>query len=188
MDKALTTQLANIEKRTGKSLAALAKIVKSSGLTRHGEIRDMLKRDLGMGHGDANTLVHVVLKSDGESVAAASGKDAAAVLDEIYSGAKAPLRPIHDAVMSAIETFGPFEVAPKKGYVSLRGKKQFAMIGPATKTQVEIGLNMKDVAPTSRLIALPPGGMCQYKVRVGDAKEIDRELIGWIRTAYDRAR
>ena len=58
MDKALATQLANIEKRTGKSLDALAKIVKASGLSKHGEIRDMLKRDLGMGHGDANTLVH----------------------------------------------------------------------------------------------------------------------------------
>lgn len=185
MDKALATQLANIEKRTGKSLAALAKLVKSSGLTKHGEIRDMLKRDLGMGHGDANTLVHHVLQSDGASAAAAEGKGVAAVLDEIYAGAKAPLRPIHDAVMAEIETFGPFEIAPKKGYVSLRGKKQFAMIGPATKAQVEIGLNMKDVAPTARLVALPPGGMCQYKVRIADVKEVNRELIGWIRRAYD---
>ena len=185
MDKALATQLANIEKRTGKSLAELATLVTSSGLTRHGEIRDMLKRDLGMGHGDANTLVHHVLQSDGASAAAAAGTGIAAVLDEIYGGAKAPLRPIHDAVMAEIETFGPFEIAPKKGYVSLRGKKQFAMIGPATRTQVEIGLNMKDVAPTARLVALPPGGMCQYKVRVGDVTEVNRELIGWIRRAYD---
>ena len=45
--------------------------------------------DLGMGHGDANTLVHVVLKSDGASAAEAAGKGPADVLDEIYSGAKA---------------------------------------------------------------------------------------------------
>ena len=153
MDKALKTQLANIEKRTGKSLAALARSSKAAACSKHGEIRDMLKRDLGMGHGDANTLVHHVLKSDGASAADAAGKTADAVLDEIYAGAKAPLRPIHDALMSAIETFGPFEIAPKKGYVSLRGKKQFAMIGPATKTQVEVGLNMKDVKPTARLVA-----------------------------------
>jgi hypothetical protein len=182
MDKALATQLANIEKRTGKSLAELAKIVQSSGLGKHGDIRDMLKRDLGMGHGDANTLVHYVKQSDG---AAAEGKSISAVLDEIYTGAKASLRPIHDAVMAEVERFGPFEVAPKKGYVSLRGKKQFAMIGPATKTEVEIGLNMKDVAATSRLVALPPGGMCQYKVRVADVKDVNPELIGWIRRAYD---
>ena len=53
MDKALATQLANIEKRTGKTLAELAKIVRSSGLTRHGELVTMLQTTLGMGHGDA---------------------------------------------------------------------------------------------------------------------------------------
>lgn len=187
MDKALETQLANIEKRTGKSLAALTKIVRGSGLGKHGEIRDMLKRDLGMGHGDANTLVHYVLKSDGASAAAAAGTSPEAVLDQIYSGPKAALRPIHDRLMKAIDAFGPFEVAPKKGYVSLRGKKQFAMIGPATKTQVEVGLNMKDVPATARLVALPPGGMCQYKVRLTDPGEVDAELIGWIRRAYTAA-
>ena len=70
LDKALATQLANIEKRSGKSLAELAAFIKASGLSRHGEIRDLLKRDLELGHGDANTLVHHVLKSDGASAAA----------------------------------------------------------------------------------------------------------------------
>ena len=58
IDKATATQLANIEKRTGKTLAQLEKVVTGSGLTKHGELVAMLKQDLGMGHGDANTLVH----------------------------------------------------------------------------------------------------------------------------------
>lgn len=187
MDKALATQLSNIEKRTGKRLADLTAIVKSSGLTKHGEIRDMLKKDLGMGHGDANTLVHHVLKSDGASAAKASGKSTSGVIDDIYTGPKAALRPIHDTLMSVIQSFGPFEIAPKKGYISLRRKKQFAMIGPATNTRVEVGLNMKDVPGTDRLVALPPGGMCQYRVKVTDASEVDATLIAWVRRAYDQA-
>jgi hypothetical protein len=187
MDKALATQLANIEKRTGKSLDALAAVVRTSGLTRHGEIRDMLKQDLGMGHGDANTLVHYVLKSDGTSAAEAAGKNTTDVLDDIYTGAKASLRPIHDRLMEAIQRFGEFEIAPKKGYVSLRRKKQFAMIGPATNTRVDVGLNMKDVPATGRLVAEKPGGMCQYKVKVAEAAEVDAELVAWIRRAYDAA-
>ena len=187
MEKAVQTQLANIEQRTGKSLDALAALVKSSGLTKHGEIRDMLKRDLGMGHGDANTLVHYVLQSDGASAARAVGASPDAVLDGIYSGAKASLRPIHDRLMLAIDNFGPFEIAPKKGYVSLRRKKQFAMIGPGTNTRVDVGLNMKGVAETSRLKALPPGGMCQYQVRLTSAEEVDQQIVAWIRTAYDSA-
>ena len=90
-------------------------------------------------------------------------------------------------LLPRIEELGEFEIAPKKGYVSLRGRKQFAMIGPATKTQVEVGLNLKDARATARLIALPPGGMCQFKVRVSAPAEVDAELIGWIRRAYDAA-
>ena len=187
MDKALATQLANIEKRTGKTLDELARVIRSSGLTRHGEIRDMLKRDLAMGHGDANTLVHVTLKSDGASAADAAGHTGDDVLDGIYAGPKAALRPVHDALVAEIRGFGPFDVAPKKGYVSLRRRKQFAMIGPATATQVEVGLNMKDVPATARLKAVPAGGMCQYKVRLGGVGEVDAELVTWLRRAYDSA-
>ena len=87
--------------------------------------------------------------------------------------------------MAAITRFGTFEIAPKKGYVSLRRKRQFAMIGPSTNTRVEVGLNMKGVPATPRLIVQPPGGMCQYKVNITDVKEVDDELIAWIKQAYE---
>lgn len=187
LEKALATQLANIEKRTGKSLGELARIVKASGLTKHGEIRDMLKRDLGMGHGDANTLVHHVRKADEAASGVKKSTTAEDSLDDIYSGVKAALRPIHDRLMAAIAKFGDFEIAPKKTYVSLRRKKQFATIGPATNTRVEVGLNMKGVPATERLLAMPDMSMCQYKVKVTDAAEVDAELIGWIKRAFDSA-
>ena len=182
VDKATATQLKNIEMRTGKTLAQLNAIVDKSGLTKHGQVRDMLKKDLGMGHGDANLVATLYFRSK-EPVAAAGGDP----LDEIYAGPKAGLRPIHDKLMAAIGRFGEFEVAPKKGYVSLRRKKQFAMIGPGTKTRLDVGINMKGVAATGRLVALPPGGMCQYRVSLTDVKEVDAELVGWIRQAYDAA-
>src|SRR3989304_1432280 len=114
-EKALETQLNNIQTRTGKTLDQLYAIIRKSGLTKHGEIRDMLKTDLGMGHGDANTLVHFYFKSDGESAAKAKGASTDDVISEIYSGAKADLQRIHERLMTAINKFGPFEIAPKKG-------------------------------------------------------------------------
>lgn len=185
MDKALATQLANIEKRSGKTLAELGEILRASGLARHGELRDYLKRELGMGHGDANTTVHYVLGSGG--AAGSEGKGGDEVLDAIYTGPKAALRPIHDKLMAAIGQFGEFEIAPKKGYLSLRRKKQFAMLGPATNTRFELGLNMKGVPATERLLEQAPGGMCNYKVRLQDAAEVDAEVIAWARQAYDSA-
>jgi hypothetical protein len=185
IDKATQTQLDNIQKKTGKSLDQLAAIVKKSGLTRHGEIREYLKHELGLGHGDANTLVHVVLQSDGQR--AAEGKSSDQVLDEIYTGSKAHMRPIHEKLMKEIGKFGEFEIAPKKGYVSLRRKKQFVMIGPRTNTRFEVGINAKDLTKNPRLLEQPKGSMCNYIVNVTDAKEVDSELVSWIKSAYEGA-
>ncbi len=185
--QAYETQLKNIQTKTGKSLDELCAIVQQSGLTKHGELRDMLQRDLGLGYGDANTLVHYARESDGERAAAAKGATTEDVLAEIYAGPKAALRPIHDTLMAAIDGFGAFEVAPKKGYVSLRRKRQFAMIGPATNTRVEVGINRKDLMATERLVAMPAGSMCHFKVKITDAAEVDGELIGWVREAYNGA-
>jgi len=185
LDQARDTQLKNIEARTGRTLAQLRTLLAASGLAKHGELRSFAMEKLGLGYGDANALVHLALASDGQS--AAAGKSDADVLAEIYAGKKAPLRPIHDAVMAATAKFGEFAVAPKKGYVSLRRKKQFAMVGPGSATRVDVGLNMKGVAATDRLLAEKPGGMCQYKVKLTSPSEVDAELIGWIRQAYDLA-
>jgi hypothetical protein len=185
MDKAIATQLANIEKRTGKTIDELTRVLSASGLTKHGDLREFLKREIGIGHGDANLLVHHALKSDGASAAADKSTDD--VLDEIYAGPKAALRPLHDAVMAVVEKLGPFEIAPKKGYVSLRRKKQFAMVGPATKTAVEIGLNAKELPGDSRLVVVPAGAMCNYKVRVSTASEVDARVTDWLKRAYESA-
>jgi len=178
VDKALATQLANIQKKTGRTLEELSAIIAGSGLTKFGEQREFAKTTLGLGHGDANTLIHTISKPAAEP---------AAESDEIYVGPKAHMRPIHDVLLKEIGKFGEFEIAPKKGYVSLRRKKQFAMIGPATNTRFEVGLNLKGVAGAGRLEELPPKGMCSHKVKLAGISEVDGELLGWIRTAYDQA-
>jgi hypothetical protein len=183
VDKATETQLRNIQTRTGKTLDELFAIIRATGLAKHGEIREALKRDLGMGHGDANALAGAFLKSDGQG-AGATPDD---VLDGIYTGPKAGLRPIHERLLAAVDELGPLEIAPKKGYVSLRRKKQFAAVGPTTKTRVDVGLNMKGVPATSRLIELPAGGMCQYRVSLTSSGEVDQELMAWVKQAYDAA-
>lgn len=174
--KAVATQLANIEKRTGRSISELSALVRASGLTKFGEMREFAKTSLGMSHGDANALVKAM-----------DSTPAPAAPDEIYVGAKAHMKPIHELLLAEIGKFGPFEVAPKKGYVSLRRKKQFAMIGPATNTRFEVGLNLKGVAGGGRLEEMPPKGMCSHKVKLTGAAEVDGELLGWIREAFEQA-
>lgn len=184
VDKALETQIKNIEAKTGKSLAELAKHINNSSLAKHGELRDMVKNDFGLGYGDANTLVHVAKR-----MAAGDEKEKTIteVVQGIYTGKKEPLIPLHNSVMLQIEKLGEFEIAPKKTYLSLRRKKQFATVGPGSKGRVEIGLNMKGVEGTSRLEALPPGRMCQYRIYLSGPAEVDDELMGWIGVAFESA-
>lgn len=184
VDQATQTQINNIQSKTGQSLAELYALITASGFDKHGQIRDFLKQELGLGHGDANTLAHF-WRNEGAGTAAPPPP--ADVLAEIYTGNKAELRPLHEQIMAAIDQLGEFELAPKKGYVSLRRKKQFAMVGPASKGRVEVGLNMKGIPATDRLVEQPAGGMCQYKVYLTDTAEVDDELLGWVRTAYEGA-
>jgi hypothetical protein len=186
---ALLTQLRNIQAKTGKSLAELHAVIADSGLAKAGERRALLMERFKLGYGDANTVALLYGKPlpSLEPGAVVAAVPAGAALDAIYAGPKAPLRALHDAVMAIVRGFGPFEEAPKKAYISLRRSKQFAMLGPATQKAIEIGLNAKALSGSARLKAMPAGGMCPYTVRVSAPAEIDAELAGWLRTAYDAA-
>ncbi len=187
---ATLTQLRNIQAKTGKTIAELHAALAASGLARTGERRTLLMEQFKLGYGDANAVALCYGKpvpALGAAAPQAVDTGGGDPLDGIYTGAKAPLRALHQAVLKVIDGFGTFEQAPKKAYVSLRRKKQFAMIGPATQSQIEIGLNAKALPPAARLKAMPPGGMCPYTVRVAAAQEIDAELERWLRAAYDAA-
>jgi len=161
--------------------------VTASGLSKHGEIREMLMRELGLGYGDANSLVHAIRQTDGVLDASARGLNTDSVLDEIYSGSRVALRPIHDALLARIVTFGEYETLPKKGYVSLRRKKQFAMIGPGTNTRLDVGINAREFAADPRLLEQPKGSMCNYIVRLTAVDQVDETLFGWLRSAFESA-
>lgn len=191
---ATLTQLRNIQGRSGKTIAELHAALDAAGLARHGEKRSWLMSTFQLGYGDAHAVVlaqaHPALLAqlDGVLPAAVPAASAADPLDGIYAGAKAHLRPLHEQVMHLVAALGAHEVAPKKSYVSLRRQKQFAMVGPATKDLIEIGLNAKGLLPEhARLKLQPPGSMCSHALRLGQAAEVDAELLGWLKAAYNAA-
>ena len=188
---ATLTQLRNIQTKTGKTIAELHAVLAGSGLAKTGERRTLLMEQFKLGYGDANAVALFYGKPVPDlGATAAPAKPAVAdgdPLAAIYTGAKAGLRPLHESVMAFVNSLGPFESAPKKAYISLRRKKQFAMVGPATQDAIEIGLNAKDLPAHARLKVQPPGSMCQATTRISTAKEVDAALKAWIKQAYDAA-
>jgi hypothetical protein len=184
IDQAWQTMIQNLEEKTGKSLAEWVKIATGSKLAKHGEVVKFLKTEHGLGHGYANLIAHSLKAESGEGKAAADDPVAAQ-----YAGEKAGLLPIYDALVAAARKFGgDVEVSPKKTYVSLRRNKQFALIQPTTKTRVDVGINLKGVSPKGRLEASGSfNAMVSHRVRVENAKEVDKELIGWLKDAYGQA-
>ncbi len=189
VDEGLEAQIRNIEQQYGKSLNEWIAIVKESGLTKHTDKVAMLKSQYSMSHGSAHRVALKAREADAASIvkaAEASGRDPAALL---YSGKKAGLKPLHDALMTAITTFGDdIELAPKKGYVSLRRKKQFAMIQPTTATRIDLGLILKEVPATERLeSAVGFNALFTHRVRVNTINDVNAQVISWLKQAYDLA-
>lgn len=182
MDKATQTMIENLYKNTGKTLEEWIAIVKQQQLKKHGETVKFLKETHGLTHGFANLIAHKAKGSD-----AGSADNPEDLITKQYKD-KEQFKPIYDRLIAEIQSFGQdIEIAPKNTYVSLRRKKQFAILNPATKTRFEIGINLKGQEAKGKLEAEKPNAMCSHKINITSIKDIDNEVIGWIKTAYDNA-
>ena len=172
----LKTMLNNIPQKTGKTLDAWKKLIEKSGHEKHGQIVKWLKTEHSVTHGFANLIA---------SKARETGEDLD-LIDAQYSGAKAGLKPVHDAIVKYALSLGKdVELAPKKSSHSLRRKKQFALITPATKTRIDLGLALKGDEATGRLEKY--NAMCSHRVRLETVKDFDKDVKAWMKDAYSRA-
>jgi Domain of unknown function (DUF5655) len=110
------------------------------------------------------------------------------LIDRQYAGAKAGLRPIYERVGPVIEALGDDVVPGLRGtYVSYGRPKQFALVQPSTRTRVDVGVRLPGVAPTERLREAGSfgSGSITHRVALGAPEDVDAELEGWLRAAYD---
>ena len=175
-DAQLATMLANVPEKTGKTLAEWKPLITASGMAKHSQILKWLKSEHGVTHGFANLIASQYLATDEDTDLIAAQ----------YQGAKAALRPLHDAIVKFATSLGTdVELAPKKTSHSLRRKKQFALITAATKTRIDLGLALKGEPTTERLEN--GNAMCSHRVRLESLGDLDAEVKEWIKDAYSRA-
>lgn len=173
----------NLKLNTGKTLEQWIDIVKKERLIKHGEIIKFLKDNHGFTHGFANLVAHKTKGSD-----AGSAENPDSLIESQYKG-KEHFKPLYDKLMGEIKAFGEdVQIAPKKIYVSLRRKKQFAILQPATKSRFEIGINLKGQEPKGKLeAARSSNSMCTHQINLSDTGDIDQEVINWLKYAYENA-
>ena len=167
----------NLPAKTGKSLSEWQAVVAASAAAKHGEIVKLLKSEHGVTHGFANLIAQ---KCIGNLDVSADD-----LVANQYKGKEA-LKPIHDAIVAHVKTYGAeLEISPKKTSVSLRRKKQFALIQPSTKTRIDLGINLKGEPAQGRLETM--SGMCTHKVKLTSVDDFDAEVQDWLKAAFERA-
>ncbi|WP_233356046.1 DUF5655 domain-containing protein [Henriciella aquimarina] len=174
----LESMKAGLEAKTGRPLEHWVKRVQDSGLEKHGEQLNMLKAE-GLGHGHANLVCQAAkgrFEADEDDLLAAQ-----------YAG-KEGLKPIYEALEAYAKSLGQdVDIAPRKTSVAFRRSKNFAVVTAATKSRLDLGLNLKGETGTLRLIEEKPGGMCTHKIKLQAAGEVDDEVKAWMKAAYERA-
>lgn len=176
------TMAANLLANTGKSLNDWVEIAKANPKGKHGETVKWMKETYDLGLFFADLIVHKANGTDSGSMSEGE------LIDLQYKG-KENLKPIYDMLLAEIVSYGTdVEIAPKKGYVSLRRKKQFACLKPATKTRFEIELIIKGQEASGVLEAISgAGAMCTHKIKIESESQITDEVMNWIRIAYEKA-
>ncbi|MBL8004769.1 MAG: DUF4287 domain-containing protein [Candidatus Kapabacteria bacterium] len=183
MDQAEQTMVENILKNTGIPLEEWLKIVQKEQFQKHSDIINFLKAKHSFTYGFANFIAHKSKKSD-----AGSHENKDDLISKQYEG-KEHFKSLYDLILKEILKFGDdIEVAPKISYVSLRRKKQFAMLQPKSKKQFEIGLNVKGFENEGVLQKITSNSsMCSHKIVIHSSEEVNEEVLNWIKTAYNTA-
>ena len=182
-EEAMKTMIDNLKKNTGKTLEEWIVILKAQKLEKHGQMIKFLKTEHGLTHGFANMIAHKTRGSDAGSV-----EDKDSLIEAQYKG-KEHFKPLYEKLMAEILTFGDdIEIAPKKAYVSLRRKKQFALLQAATKTRFEISLNIKNQEGSGCLeVVNKANSMCSHIIKIKGEEQLTQEVFDWIKKAYENA-
>lgn len=173
----------NLPEKTGRSLEQWLTLLAKSNLAKHGEIVKHLKSEHTVTHGFANLIAHHCIAGNEKDHSSTD------LVEALFTGPKADLRPIYEALIKMVGAFGSdVQISPKKTYVSLRRNKQFALIQPSTRDRVDLGINLKGQQPNRRLEASGSfNGMVSHRVRLTQTNEVNAQLKGWLRKAYDAA-
>ncbi len=179
--------LDNIKVKTGKKPEDFLELAKQKGLLEPGiktmELVTWLKSDFGLGHGHAMAIVNTFKFATGPKVTA-DGR-----IDKLFGGKKAAWREPYEELLGQLENFGTdVKTATTDSYLSLlRGINKFGII-QVTGGRMDIGIKNKDAEPTTRFESAGSwNAMVTHRVRITDPKQIDVEVLKWLKRAYDKA-
>src|SRR4051812_36912664 len=182
--------VATLKEKTGRSLDEWLEHIKSDGPPTTPERRDWLKKQYGHG---TNTAWWLAERAEGGGPWDDTPEDylalAPGMVDAMFAGPKAALRPICDRLLELAMALGDdVKACPCKTILPIYRAHVIAEIKPATRTRVDFGLALRDTKAKGRLI--DTGGFAKkdritHRIPVGSVAEIDAEVEAWLHKAYE---
>jgi len=182
--------VAELKQKTGRSLDEWLRLIKKSGPKDEKARREWLKNEYALG---TNTAWWLAERADGKGLDEDPElylKAAAANVEEMFSGAKAALRPIYDQLLkTGLKVGKDVKACPCQTIVPLYRNHVFAQIKPTTRTRIDLGFALGDMKPKGRL--LDTGGFAKkdritHRIPITSVAEIDDEVKHWLKVAYER--
>lgn len=183
--------IAELKQKTGRSLEEWLKHIEKAGPQDEKGRREWLKKEYGLG---TNTCWWLAERAEGKGEEAGDPdlylRAAEKYVDDMFSGGKAGLRPIYDALLKLGLKIGKdAKACPCQTIVPLYRNHVFAQIKPTTQTRIDMGFALGDMKPQGRLI--DTGGFAKkdritHRIPITSLKDIGDEVKRWMKVAYDK--
>jgi hypothetical protein len=180
----MSAVIGSLAARTGRSLDEWLALVGSSGIDPldQNAVRRWLRSEHGVPQNSQWAIADAAARAAGWVRPSADD-----YIDRQYSGAKAALRPIYDAVAGAIRQLGEdVTVEGRGGYTPFVRGRQFAAVAAAARDRVDLGLRFTDAPSSGRLQPSASPGQATHKIALRSVADVDDEVLHLVKVAYDQ--
>ncbi|HYE78688.1 MAG TPA: DUF5655 domain-containing protein [bacterium] len=182
-----------LKKKTGRSLDEWMAFIEQGGPPTEEQRREWLKAHHKLGTNESWYLAELSVGKGWDDLSPeAYVAKAPQMVEAMFEGKRAHLRPVYDALLELGLSQGPdVKACPCKTIVPLYRTHVFAEIKPATNSRIDLGFALGDMPAEGRLI--DTGGFARkdritHRIPITTAGEIDAEVKKWLKTAYTRAK
>src|SRR6478752_6483510 len=177
----------SMAERTGRTLESWVDAVQASGVDPLDQkaVRRWLKDVHGVPQNSQWAIAFAAAESAGWERPSTEG-----YADQLYSGAKASLRPLHDAVVELALAQGDDAEAQGRGtYIPVVRKSQFAAVAPGPRGTLRVGFRYRTTVPDDPRLETAKGfAQATHWLHLdADADDNDvRSLEPLLREAYEQ--
>ena len=182
-DEMLSAVTDSLAERTGRSLEEWLALIDTSGVDPLDQ--NAVRRWLRDAHGVRQNTQWALA----DAAARAAGWVRPTVeeyIDGQFTGKKAALRPIFEAVRAAAMSLGDDVTVEGRGtIVPFVRRRQFAAVA-ATASRIDLGLRLPDPPASARLQPATAPGTATHKVQLLTGTDVDDEVRALLRAAYEQ--